>query len=50
VQQQTRNYAKRQYTWFRNQPPADWPRYEESLNHEIIDHLAIKLRKTLLTA
>ena len=25
-QQATRNYAKRQYTWFRNQPPAHWPR------------------------
>ncbi|NBC36358.1 tRNA (adenosine(37)-N6)-dimethylallyltransferase MiaA [Novosphingobium sp. FSY-8] len=24
--QATRNYAKRQYTWMRNQPPADWPR------------------------
>ena len=24
----TRNYAKRQYTWFRRQPPADWPRIE----------------------
>jgi tRNA dimethylallyltransferase len=23
--QATRNYAKRQYTWFRNQPPSDWP-------------------------
>ena len=22
----TRHYAKRQYSWFRNQPPADWPR------------------------
>lgn len=22
----TRNYAKRQYTWFRHQPPAEWPR------------------------
>ncbi len=22
----TRQYAKRQYTWFRNQPPPDWPR------------------------
>ena len=21
----TRQYAKRQYTWFRNQPPDDWP-------------------------
>ncbi|KHL25941.1 tRNA delta(2)-isopentenylpyrophosphate transferase [Croceibacterium mercuriale] len=25
-QQATRRYAKRQYTWFRNQPPADWQR------------------------
>lgn len=25
-QQATRNYAKRQYTWFRRQPPADWRR------------------------
>ncbi|MGX7895384.1 tRNA (adenosine(37)-N6)-dimethylallyltransferase MiaA [Tsuneonella sp. HG222] len=24
----TRNYAKRQYTWFRRQPPQDWPRDE----------------------
>lgn len=23
-QQATRNYAKRQYTWFRRQPPEDW--------------------------
>ena len=26
VRQATRNYAKRQYTWFRRQPPEDWPR------------------------
>ena len=26
-QRATRRYAKRQYTWFRNQPPADWPRW-----------------------
>ncbi len=26
--QATRNYAKRQYTWFRNQPPQDWARAE----------------------
>ncbi len=25
--QSTRNYAKRQYTWFRRQPPAEWPRH-----------------------
>jgi tRNA dimethylallyltransferase len=23
----TRQYAKRQYTWFANQPPPDWPRF-----------------------
>jgi tRNA dimethylallyltransferase len=26
-QQATRNYAKRQYTWFRHQPPPEWPRW-----------------------
>jgi tRNA dimethylallyltransferase len=26
----TRQYAKRQYTWFRNQPPAEWPRISET--------------------
>lgn len=29
-QQATRNYAKRQYTWFRHQPPASWRRLNES--------------------
>ncbi|MBK7163302.1 MAG: tRNA (adenosine(37)-N6)-dimethylallyltransferase MiaA [Sphingomonadales bacterium] len=28
----TRQYAKRQYTWFRNQPPERWPRYTEVYN------------------
>jgi tRNA dimethylallyltransferase len=27
----TRRYAKRQYTWFANQCPADWPRWTEPL-------------------
>jgi tRNA dimethylallyltransferase len=27
----TRQYAKRQYTWFRRQPPAAWRRFEEPL-------------------
>ncbi|MFV0625463.1 tRNA (adenosine(37)-N6)-dimethylallyltransferase MiaA [Sphingomonas sp. ac-8] len=26
----TRQYAKRQYTWFRNQPPPDWQRTSET--------------------
>jgi tRNA dimethylallyltransferase len=28
-QQATRNYAKRQYTWFAHQPPEEWPRFRE---------------------
>jgi tRNA dimethylallyltransferase len=28
-QQATRRYAKRQYTWFAHQPPADWRRFTE---------------------
>ena len=31
-QQATRRYAKRQYTWFAHQPPADWPRFREPLD------------------
>jgi len=27
----TRQYAKRQYTWFRRQPPPEWPRFTEPL-------------------
>jgi tRNA dimethylallyltransferase len=30
-QQATRNYAKRQYTWFAHQPPPDWPRFSDPL-------------------
>ena len=30
--QATRQYAKRQYTWFAHQPPADWPRFTEPLD------------------
>lgn len=28
----TRQYAKRQYTWFRRQPPPEWPRFEKPLD------------------
>ncbi|HET9458702.1 MAG TPA: tRNA (adenosine(37)-N6)-dimethylallyltransferase MiaA [Sphingomicrobium sp.] len=31
-QQATRNYAKRQYTWFAHQPPPDWPHFTEALD------------------
>ncbi|MEO6042179.1 MAG: tRNA (adenosine(37)-N6)-dimethylallyltransferase MiaA [Croceibacterium sp.] len=30
-QQATRNYAKRQYTWFRRQTPQAWPRAHENV-------------------
>ena len=33
----TRQYAKRQYTWFNRQPPADWPRFREALEGEAIE-------------
>jgi tRNA dimethylallyltransferase len=35
-QQATRRYAKRQYTWFAHQPPADWPRFREGLDVETL--------------
>jgi tRNA dimethylallyltransferase len=33
-QQATRRYAKRQYTWFAHQPPAEWPRFREILDED----------------
>lgn len=49
AQAATRQYAKRQYTWFRHQFPADWPRHVESLNNDNVKKHAIKLRDKLLT-
>jgi tRNA dimethylallyltransferase len=41
-QQATRNYAKRQYTWFAHQPPAAWPRLTQPLECEtVLDALAV---------
>ena len=45
----TRQYAKRQYTWFRNQSPADWSRIETQLDNDIVNDLAIKLQHMALT-
>jgi tRNA dimethylallyltransferase len=36
-QQATRRYAKRQYTWFANQPPPEWARFLEQLEGDAID-------------
>jgi tRNA dimethylallyltransferase len=36
----TRQYAKRQYTWFRNQLPDEWPRLEEPLTPELVGRTA----------
>ncbi len=41
--QATRNYAKRQYTWFRNQPPPEWHRIE-SLDYDAEPLFASLLR------
>ncbi|MBB5706444.1 tRNA dimethylallyltransferase [Sphingopyxis panaciterrulae] len=49
AQAATRQYAKRQYTWFRHQLSADWPRQRESLSIESIKEIAIILRDRLLT-
>ncbi len=40
-QQATRNYAKRQYTWFRRQPPEDWEMIET--NNIVIDKTFVSL-------
>ncbi len=45
----TQQYAKRQYTWFRNQSPDDWARLEASLNDDEIARCVIKLQSKLLT-
>ena len=49
AQAATRQYAKRQYSWFRHQPPADWLRHEESLSVDSIKKIVIKLHDRLLT-
>lgn len=37
AQTATRQYAKRQYTWFRNQSPTSWRRIETIVNNENIN-------------
>lgn len=35
----TRQYAKRQFTWFRNQSPAEWPRWENEINYSNLNKI-----------
>ena len=39
----TRRYAKRQYTWFRHQPPATWPRETTTERNRLLSVLERKL-------
>lgn len=43
-QQATRRYAKRQYTWFSNQPPQDWPRFHDMLDGHSVEAALALLR------
>lgn len=40
----TRQYAKRQYTWFRRQPPADWDRFEAPLDCDALPDALARLK------
>jgi tRNA dimethylallyltransferase len=40
----TRRYAKRQYTWFAHQPPANWPRFQEALDVDRLGEALAPLR------
>lgn len=40
----TRQYAKRQFTWFRNQAPVEWPRILVEINDSNIDNFEIKFQ------
>jgi len=40
----TRQYAKRQYTWFRNQCDPHWPRWDETINNQNMDHIVSLLQ------
>ena len=46
----TRQYAKRQFTWFRNQSPPAWERFTTQLDADNVNDLAIKLRDMTLTS
>jgi len=43
AQAATRQYAKRQYTWFRRQPPGAWERTAETETYALLDEFERKL-------
>ena len=45
----TRQYAKRQYTWFSRQPPAAWPRCNDAIDNKTEASVVIKFHSKLLT-
>jgi tRNA dimethylallyltransferase len=49
AQMATRRYAKRQYTWFNNQPPAKWPKWTSPVNDINEVNLVIKFLQNMLT-
>ena len=42
-QQATRNYAKRQYTWFAHQPPKEWTRFRDPIDGPVAIEPALEL-------
>ncbi len=42
----TRQYAKRQYTWFSRQPPAEWPRLTEPLDQDTLEQALTRLTRS----
>lgn len=49
AQAATRQYAKRQYTWFSRQPPPEWPRSNDIIDNNFSSYYVIKLSSLSLT-
>lgn len=41
----TRQYAKRQYTWFRRQPPVDWQKATQMETYELLAAIEVNLSR-----
>jgi tRNA dimethylallyltransferase len=50
AQAATRQYAKRQQTWFSRQPPEEWQRASTTIDYDNVDDIGIMLRARGLTA